>query len=37
MKSKWKCYSDKLLQFQGDAKNICQIMKEVTGKSKLIH
>ena len=36
-KSKRKYYSEKLLQFQGDAKKTWQIMKEVIGKSKLIH
>ena len=37
MKSKRKYYSEKLLQFQGDAKKTWRIMKEVIGKSKLIH
>ena len=37
MKSKRKYYSEKLLQFQGDVKKTRRIMKEVTGKSKLIH
>ena len=37
MKSKRKYYSEKLLQFQGDAKKTWRIMKEVIGKSKLIY
>ena len=37
MKSKRKYYSEKLLQFQGDVKKTWRIMKEVIGKSKLIH
>ena len=37
MKSKRKYYSEKLLQFQGDGKKTWRIMKEVIGKSKLIH
>ena len=37
MKSKRKYYSEKLLQFQGDVKKTLRIMKEVIGKSKLIH
>ena len=37
MKSKRKYCSEKLLQFQGDAKKTWPIMKEVIGKSKLIH
>ena len=37
MKSKRKYYSEKLLQFQGDAKKTLQIMKEVIVKSKLIY
>ena len=37
MKSKRKYYSEKLLQFQGNAKKTWRIMKEVIGKSKLIH
>ena len=37
MKSKRKNYSEKLLQFQGDAKETWRIMKEVIKKSKLIH
>ena len=37
MKSKRKCYSEKLLQFQGDSNKIWRIMKEVIRKSKLIH
>ena len=37
MKSKWKYYSKKLLQFQDDAKKTWRIMKEVIGKSKFIH
>ena len=37
MKSKRKYYSEKLLQFQGDAKKTWRIMKDVLGKSKLIH
>ena len=37
MKSKQKYYSEKLLQLQGDAKETQRIMKEVIGKSKLIH
>ena len=37
--TKFKCkyYPEKLLQFQGDAKKIWRITKEVIGKSKLIH
>ena len=30
-------YYGKLLQFQGDTKKAWQVMKEVIGKSKLIH
>ena len=37
MKYKRKYYSEKLLQFQGDAKKTWRIMKEVIGKYKLIH
>ena len=37
IKSERKYYSEKLLQFQGDAKKAWRIMKEVIGKSKLIH
>ena len=37
MKSKQKCYSEKSLQIQGDAKKTSQIMKEVIRKSELIH
>ena len=37
MKSKRIYYSEKLLQFQGDAKKTWRIMKEVIGKSILIH
>ena len=37
MKSKRKYCYEKLLQFQGDAKKTWRIMKEVIGKSKLIH
>ena len=37
MKSKRKYYSEKLLQFQGDATKTWRIMKEIIGKSKLIH
>ena len=37
MKFKRKYYSEKLLQFQVDAKKTWRIMKEVIGKSKLIH
>ena len=37
MKSKRKYYSEKLLQFYGDAKKTGRIMKNVIGKSKLIH
>ena len=37
MKSKRKYYPEKLLEFQDDAKKTWRIMKEVTGKSKLIH
>ena len=36
MESKRKYYSEKLPQFQGDAKKTWRIMKEVIGKSKLI-
>ena len=32
MKSKWKYYSEKLLQFQGGAKTTWRIMKKVIGK-----
>ena len=37
MKSKRKYYSEKFLQFQGDAKKTWRIMKEVIGKFKLIY
>ena len=37
MKSKGKHYSEKLLEFQDDAKKIWRIMKEVIRKSKLIN
>ena len=37
MKSKRRYYSEKLLQLQGDAKEIQRIMKEVIGKSELIY
>ena len=37
MKSKRKYCSEKLLQFQGDAKKTWPIMKELIRKSKLIH
>ena len=37
MKSKRKYYPEKLLQFQDDAKKTWRIMKEVIGKSRLIH
>ena len=37
MKSKGKHHSEKLLEFQDDAKKIWRIMKEVIGKSKLIN
>ena len=37
MKSKRKYYSEKLLQFQGDAEKTWRIMNEIIGKSKLIH
>ena len=37
MKSKRKYYSEKLLQFQGDAKKTWRIMKKVIGKSKFIY
>ena len=37
MKSKRKYYSEKLLQFHGNAQKTWRIMKEVIGKCKLIH
>ena len=37
MKSKWKYYSEKLQEFQGDTKKTWRIMKGVIRKSKFIH
>ena len=37
MRSKRKYCSEKLLQFQGDAKKTWRIIKEVIGKCEIVH